>query len=286
VRLNREHLAREEYVEAASHAAIVFTLREDAYWRRLEPLMEVNRPSFAAVDEARRNLLHARDRVSDGHLKGAIGRMLRAVQPVHDALASSYDGPPITPGSTLSGYAAEQIRAERFDASRPAAGAKNESNEAPRVSGTPIATEPSTDIEPRDAPPASIVNGDSSETIESHLLAGRSSEALAICERVAQAPGTRSLGQLLNQYGRALNGVNRPLDAAVMFMRCAVLYPTSAAAGPSLIETALLYQNEFRKPDVAQRLLEQAIEVAGAQGETEIVERARTLLAAQPRNRT
>ncbi|MCH8316796.1 MAG: hypothetical protein IIA64_12565, partial [Planctomycetes bacterium] len=80
------------------------------------------------------------------------------------------------------------------------------------------------------------------------------------------------------QYGMALTDVGRERDAAVMFARCAVLFGGSSFAAPSLIETASIYQTVYRQPRTAQRLLERAIATATAQGQPEVLKRARRRL--------
>ena len=100
-----------------------------------------------------------------------------------------------------------------------------------------------------------------------------------MCKRAAEAPGERDLGRLLYQYGLALSAVGREREGAVMFVRCAVLFGGSNFAAPSLIETASIYQEVFRQPRAAQRLLERAIATATACGQPQVVNRARRALA-------
>ena len=71
------------------------------------------------------------------------------------------------------------------------------------------------------------------------MEAGRFPEAVLLCEETARDVGRRDLDRLLYQFGAALRGAGRPADAAVMHLRCAILYPQSAFAPASLIETAL-----------------------------------------------
>jgi predicted Zn-dependent protease len=144
--------------------------------------------------------------------------------------------------------------------------------------------EPGPTIEPEATPeplvPPRPPVGDSAEAIDALLAAGRSAEALAVCRRVAEHPGNRSLSRFLHQYGRCLLAEEEPRDAAVMFTRCVVLYPSSPAATMSLIETAAIYIELFENPESARRLLQRAADSAAAQERDDLVAQAREALDA------
>ena len=66
-------------------------------------------------------------------------------------------------------------------------------------------------------------------------------------------------------------------DAAIMFVRCAVLYPGSEFAAPSLMETALIYRDIVGDHDGARRLLDRASELATVHRQSAVVDRIRQL---------
>ncbi|MDY7108703.1 MAG: hypothetical protein SYC29_08705 [Planctomycetota bacterium] len=267
VRLARVHDARGEYVQAAGHTAAVFMLRDEPSWRRLEPVSRPDRPSYPAAREAVLLLQQADRTVSDPQLAAVVDRLLEAVRPIAAELEAGWDGPPIERGSTISGYPIERIRGEAFDlAAEPNAAGAGETDAAPPG-----------EIADHSSPGAA--SGDSAEAIDALLDAGRAADARIVCQRVAQRPGNRSLGRFLHQYGRALAGVGRRRDAAVMFMRGALLYDASASAAPSLVEAALIHRDVFRNRPAARRLAERAREIAAAQGDSTTVRRARDILS-------
>ncbi len=274
-RLARVHNYQGEYVQAAGHAAAVFLIQDDPYWQRLSPRGEVNEPPYAAAKEAMDLLNQAGRNVTSSQLRRAVREMTRRIRPVHDRLAAAYQGPPIEPGSTISGILKSQIDKPSSEAATPAVQDQPKGGEE---AGPPRTVKPS-EPTPSPAPtPSPSAGSDSAEAIDRMLKAGRPVDALAICERVAEAPGDRDLSRFLYQYGMALTGVGRERDGAVMFARCAVLFGRSSFAAPSLIETASIYQTVYRQPRTAQRLLERAIATATAQGQPEVLKRARIRL--------
>ena len=274
-RLARVHNYLGEYVQAAGHAAAVFLIQDDPYWQRLIPRGEVNEPPYAAAKEAMDLLDQAGRTVTSSQLQQKVREMTRRIRPVHDRLAAAYQGPPIEPGSTISGILKSQIDKPPSEAATPAGPDQPKGTEKP---APPRTVKPSQPTPPPAPTPSPSAGPDSAEAIDRMLTARRPVDALAICERVAEAPGDRDLSRFLYQYGMALTGVGRERDAAVMFARCAVLFGRSSFAAPSLIETASIYHTVYRQPRTAQRLLERAIATATAQGQGEVVKRARRRL--------
>ena len=274
-RLARVHNYQGDYVQAASHAAAVFLLQDDPYWQRLSPRGEVNEPSYAAAKEAMDLLSQAGRKVTSSQLQRAVRQMSRRIRPVYERLSTAYQGPPIEPGSTISGILKSQIDKSPSEAATPAVPNQPKGGEKP---APPRTVKPNQPTPPPAPTPSPSAGPDSAESIDRMLTARRPVDALAICKRVAQAPGDRDLSRFLYQYGMALTGVGRERDAAVMFARCAVLFGRSSFAAPSLIETASIYQTVYRQPRTAQRLLERAVATATAQGQPEVVKRARRRL--------
>ncbi|MEE9131226.1 MAG: hypothetical protein V3T84_14490 [Phycisphaerales bacterium] len=274
-RLARVHNYQGEYVQAAGHAAAVFLIQDDPYWQRLSPRGEVNEPPYAAAKEAMDLLNQAGRKVTSSQLQRAVREMTRRIRPVYDRLAAAYQGPLIEPSSTISGILKSQIDKPPSQAAAPAVPDQPKGGEKP---APPPTVKPSKPTPPSAPTPSPSAGPDSAESIDRMLTAGRPVDALAICERVAQAPGDRDLSRFLYQYGMALTGVGRERDGAVMFARCAVLFGRSSFAAPSLIETASIYQTVYRQPRTAQRLLERAVATATAQGQPEVVKRARRRL--------
>jgi tetratricopeptide (TPR) repeat protein len=264
-RLARVHDLRGEYVQAAGHAAAVFLRSEDLYWKDLRPVSPVNQPSYPAAKEAFDNLQAAARKVKSGELKGETEVMLRTIRPIHEQLAQSWTGEAVAANSTFSGLTKEEILGEAERATKPAETA-------------PVASD---SAKPPVAPPTarSGDNGPQSpEAIENLLAAGRSAEALALCQQIEKDPGARDLARYLYQYGRALSQTGNKRDAAVMLTRCAILHPDSEDAGPALIETAIIYRAEFRKPEVGRRLLQRVLADAERDGRTTTAMLARELL--------
>jgi len=303
-RLAQVHDGRGEYVQAAGHLGALAALSDDGYWRTLEPVSPQNEPDYAAAKEALENLQRASRSVKSAELKAAIERLLWQVQPIHDRQAKAYRGPRLEPGSTVSGIAKSKILAGEAEApvpppsdapvpppaaapvpspagAPPAATRPGEPQRPappPRVASPPASTSPAA----RPAPPsASASDGPRDpDGIDPLLGKGQWAEALARCETAAGDPkalAARDLPHFLYQYGMALSRSRRPRDAAIQFTRCAVLFPEAPDAVHCLIETAVIYRDEYRKPQVAARLLARAISDATTRGDDAAAALAREL---------
>lgn len=273
VRLAQVHDSRGEYVQAAGHAAAAFVLRDEPYWRVLEPVSKPDRSGYPAAREALTLLRRAEREVKSPQLVAVLDRMIKIVEPIHDGLAGQYEGPPLGEGVTISGFPIEQIRSGRLIITPGRAPGEEAaaSGGAGDEGGSPPADPRD---EPREAPA-----GDSAEAVDALLAAGRTADAFVLCRRIAQNPGNRGLGRFLHQYGRCLVELGRQRDAAVMFMRSALLYDSSPYAAPSLVETAVIYRDVYRNRPAARRLAERAREIAAGQGDSQTVQRARDILS-------
>jgi hypothetical protein len=274
VRLAQVHDSRGEYVQAAGHAAAVFVLRDEPYWRRLEPVSRPDRPGYPAAREARTLLQQAKREVKSPQLVAVVDRLIEIVEPIHDGLAEEDEGAPPEEGATISGFPIEQIRSGRLVIAGERA--RDEESPASRGAGAEGRSPPAAG---RDGPPPEAPAGDSAEAIDALLAAGRTADAFVLCRRIAENPGNRSLGRFLHQYGRCLVELGRQKDAAVMFMRSALLYDSSPDAAPSLVETAVIYRDVYRNRSAARRLAERAREIAAGQGDSQTVQRARDILS-------
>ena len=81
------------------------------------------------------------------------------------------------------------------------------------------------------------------------------------------------------QYGLALLRTNNKSQAAIMLLQCAISFPGSQYAASSMIETALIYETVYNKPDATIRLLERAVVIATTQSQADAATRARRELA-------
>jgi hypothetical protein len=251
-RLARVHDARSEYVQAAGHAAAVFLLRDEPYWRVLEPIRPPEKVDYPAARESIDRLRSAQRSVRRHELQAVIERMIAVVEPRFAAAKAAYGDAPLPTALTVSGIPVESIRRGRLDAGTAPIPTPAEPAPPKAAPKTPAREGPG----PRpDAPrPTRVTGRDAPDAIDARLDAGRTAEALAMCERVARRPGPRPLDRFLHQYGRALAAEGRPRDAAVMFMRCAVLYESSPFAAPSLAETARIYRDHYGDEATARRL--------------------------------
>jgi hypothetical protein len=280
VRLARVHGERGEFVQAAGHVAALMIMREEAHWASLAPTGEPNAPGYPATHEAWTLLGEAKERVRLSALRPVIERLLASIEPIHERAAAAWTGPKIEPGSTRSGWPVDRIRAGRFDEPpRPGGRRPVRGPRGPRPTAADDAAE--TDEWGFDAPrglSGKYAAMDAPAALEALLREQRFAEALERCERIAQEPGERRLGVFLHQHGRALLGVGRPRDAAITFMRCAILYESSAAAAPSLLETARIYRDFYRNDATARRLAERALLVATDEARGAVEKDARALL--------
>jgi len=286
-RLAHVHDARSEYVQAAGHAAATMELGDDPSWRRLEPVSPVNDPSYAAAREALDHLQSAAKKVQSAELKASLARMTKKVQPVCDRLAKSYAGKPIAPGSTVSGLLKDDILADAAlsagkplskTSSKPSEPQDNPAREkidSPANGGRAKGPSPAE----QNSPLARIEDPDSPGAIDRMLSEKRWQEALSACRRIEREPGQRDLAHFLYQYGSALAGDGQKKDAAVMFTRCAVLFVESSDGVHSLIQTAIIYRDEYHQPATATRLLQRAVEQANSRGDGSAAMLARELLA-------
>lgn len=255
-RLAHVHGAGGEYVQAAGHAAAAMAA-DDPHWRGLVPEFPVGETaSLPAVREALDHIQSAMRKVSHADLKHALEQMLWEIQPLHDRLMKEHGAASLTPGGTISGIPKSEIPKLMEAAAReaPHAPAVNHGEPAaPQVAATTSAANPQADAEP-----------DSPAGIDALLAAQRWGEALGACRRVERDPGERDLARFLFQYGTALDRSGQRADAAVMFARCAVLFPESADAVHSLIQTAIIYRDHYRQLHTARGLLQQAADAAAA----------------------
>jgi hypothetical protein len=251
-RLARVHELQGQFVAAAGHVARLLVLDDGTNWLVLEPTSEADAPSPATLREAYDALVQADRRVRQPQLAEVIDRLMTKVEPLWAALPPGTASGP----ATISGLTRQQI----LDAF---------SSEAAPDSTSLIEA-------PIDAPSLPAADDDA-ESLDALLEARRFTEALALCERLEAAPDDRSLSRFLYQYGRALLGVDRPRDAAIMFMRCAILYPRSTFAVDCLIDAAIVHRDLVGDRAAARRLLEHAAVVAEAQGRPEAAQRARAL---------
>ena len=265
VRLLRWHESQSEYVQVAGHLAAIIALTDDGYWAQLEPALAVNQAEATAVGEAWRNLQAAARQVNSAELKSCLARMTTKVQPLADRIPKSTKSG--SDSLTGSGFTVEQITTQI---------AKLETSAA--ADGTASAsTRPAAPLEPPHSPQISA-DPDSSHAIDALLAADRWPEALTTCRRAENALGDRDIGHFLFQYGMALERTGQSADAAVMFTRSALLYPENPSAARSLIQAAIVYRDEYRKPDVAKRLLKQAIDHAQVRDQQSDAMLARELL--------
>lgn len=270
-RLAEAHERRGEFVQAAGHAARVMLTDASPYWAKLAPKSAVNESaSQPEVLEAWWAIDRLTRRELPPELKAAAERLAAAVQPLHARVQQAQAGATWREGSTISGFSTANVR--RVDWRLPGRSvttppARLDDNSPPPVTPPPGAREQ----------PAPDTSPDSPTAIDRLLQEKNFAAALAACERVARDPGDRPLAPFLLQYGRALVGVNRPRDAAVRFMQCAIHFESSPQAPEALMETALLYRNTFQQPETAQRLLERAMAMAQARGLNDLYLKMRDL---------
>lgn len=278
-RLAQSHNYQGQYVQAAGHAATVFMLQDDdLYWRRLVPRGGVNEPSYAAAAETMQKLRDAARKVKQPQLKRSINEMTAAVRPIFDKLKSNYKGEPYKSGSTISGIEKSQIGKARIEAARKS----QQPVEKPKPPKPPVDVTGSKKQNPlgRATPSASESIGPTSAGAIDDLLAeNRAIDAVELCKRIAKNPGDRELDRFLHQYGLALLRTDKKPKAAIMLLQCAISFPGSQYAASSLIETALIYETVYNKPDTTIRLLERAVAIATTQQQADAATRARRELA-------
>jgi len=262
-RLVRFHEGRGETVQAMSHAASIMGGSDDPSWKSIEPAAALNQAEFAAVKEAYDNVQAALRQTRHAELKATLERMSKKLQPLHDQLAREHTGPATVLGGTLSGISIQAIRSGEAEA--PKSNAVPEVPTQPeRAPAKPQASPPTPPAPPAQSttptkpPEAPTTDASSSQAIDSLLEKSRNADALARCEAVAKEPGDRDLAHFLHQYGLALARNGKPDDAAVMFTRCAAIYPASEDACHCLIQLAIIHRDAFKQPDTARRLMELA----------------------------
>ena len=78
--------------------------------------------------------------------------------------------------------------------------------------------------------------------------------------------------------GEVLVAAGRHADAAVMYLRCALLHSDATSAPGACIEAALIHRDALDRPADARRLLLRAASLADRLGQDDVAERARDLL--------
>lgn len=277
-RLATAHNLAGDYIEAASNLAALLELDPSPVWTRLVPTCGLNEPTFNSAAEAITNIDRARRKAAapdgDVTVRETLDRLDAAIRPLFDRVQQDNAQRRYRAGSTVSGIPMR-------DLGKPRPGRSGTGRVVTPPGATPPApplTRPGT-TPPGDSPPATPGDPDSAESIERLLAASKFDEALKACERAARNPVDRDLGQLLVHRGLALNGLGRPMDAAVAFMQAVIHFPGGRAAARGLIETGLIYRDALKNPDVARRLFEEAARIAEQIGDAALAERARSLLA-------
>lgn len=266
-RLAQSHNYQGQYIQAAGHAAIVFVLQEDLYWRRLVPRGGVNEPSYAAAAETMQLLRDAARKVKQPQLKRSITEMTTAVRPIFDKLKANYKGQPYKQGSTISGIELSKIGKTPIIETKP--------KQKPIAKPKP----PVENARSKSTKPNKRATPTSAKVIDNLLAQDRAVDALELCKRIARNTGDRELDRFLYQYSLSLLKTNNKRKAATMFLQCAISYPGSQYAAPSLIETALIYETVYKNQDTSIRLLERAVVIATAQRQSDSAKRARRELA-------
>ncbi len=302
-RLAQIHDMRGEFVQSVGHAASAVALDPTLFWRPLlEPRSEPNAPSWPAVAESLARLQDARSAVRDQTLRTILDRLINQLRPVEWQAKQSYKGAAVSTDDTISGYLIADIEAGKIPGLAHGSGADTDDqrvsdavppqmNDTDSASGSDDADAASPPViaEPKEAPkptaessaPA-VFSPEAPERIDAMLTERRFADAVALCVRIAADPGGRSIPEFLVQYGKALVGDDKPEDAAVMFTRAAVLYPSSPHGVVGLIETARIYRARYGKPAAARRLLETAVERADDMNRQDLVSLADALLADLP----
>ncbi len=278
-RLLRVHDVRNEFAEACACFAEIVVLDPDPSWARRVPRCEPAPTTYAAAKEAMDALARADRVVKVQAIQHVIDDLAAKLRPIFAELEKHYSGPPIAAGSTISGV----LKSDIGKWTEPSAAPPTDSESAPDVAPPSSEKPAAAAANPTPAPAAQAPpSPDSPQAIDLLLREQRYGEALALCERIAAHFDQRDIPQFLYQYAEALRLSGKPRDAAVMYMRAAVLYPASPQAGPALIATALLYRDTFARPETARRLLERVVSDAERAERPDLAERARTLLRELP----
>jgi len=263
VRLNRYYDLRGQYVEAAAHAASVFMIQNDPYWRKLEPVSNARTTTYPALHESFHLLQRADRRIGSGALVPVIDRMLTAVQVMYERESADYSGRPPAAGNTISGFRKEDIRAGRLQ----------EVNDS-----SPTAESPAPDTTKHDQTPTRSITTSgkrlSPREVDALLDAGEFTLALTACRHIARDSGERDLSQFLRQFGQALMETDHADEAAVMLTRCMVLFPEAEHAAWCAIASASIYRDTYHQTETARRLLQRALEQAEKHNWPELVQLA------------
>lgn len=288
-RLATAHNLAGDYIEAASNLAALLELDPSPVWTRLIPTCDLNEPTFNSAAEAITNIDRARRKAAapddDATVRETLDRLDAAIRPLFDRVQQENTQRRYRAGSTVSGIPMRDLgkpRPGRSGTGRVVSPVTPPGS-SPARPGTPdrqgVNPPGTTPMPPGGTAPATPPDPDSAEAIEQLLAASKFDEALKACDRVARHPVDRDLGLLLVHRGLALNGLGRPMDAAVAFMQAVIHFPGGRAAARGLIETGIIYRDVLKNPDVARRLFEDAARIAEQIGDAALAERARSLLA-------
>ncbi|MBX3373323.1 MAG: hypothetical protein KF817_05765 [Phycisphaeraceae bacterium] len=308
VRLRLHGLARAQQDGAGEveHLAALIALREDAWWRTLEPRPRPGAGATAtAIERARRTLGDARERARAPDVLRLLDRLralLDALDVVPDAPAAPSPGPgaggqpraaerPVASGTPRPSAPDSSGRAPAPAAvgDRAARDATTGRRDAPATATGRAPVLPPAEQRPDEAgtPDAPPPRGPATqETIDDLLRAGRFTEAIAACEAAVRAPGARDAPRLLRQFAEALEGAGDRVRAVLMRLRVAVALESAAAAAgadgahtqaaDAYARAAVLYGETFDDRAGAARLLRRALELAG---DGSAAERIRPILA-------
>lgn len=311
LRLHGLAQARQDGAGEVEHLAALIALREDAWWRTLEPRPRPGAGATATtIERARRALGVARERTRAPDVLRLLDRLralLDALEVLPDAPTAPSPGPDaggppgaaerrVTAGASHSSAPDSTGPHPSGPASAPASGGDRAAVDATagRRDATATAAERAQVLPPAEQRPDEAGTPDAppprgpatQETIDDLLRAGRFTEAIAACEAAVRAPGTRDASRLLRQFAEALEGAGDRVRAVLMRLRVAVALESAAAAAgadgartqaaDAYARAAVLYGETFDDRAGAARLLRRALELAGEGG---AAERIRPILA-------
>ena len=274
-RLARAHDIRREWTEAVGHAAAVWLLDDDPAWVSLEPVCDFVEPSFTAARETMRRLDAARRTLKSPTLRPRAEALLRELRPSYDRLVASGATAPDEP--TLSGRTPAAIRAA-VEGDDEATQPEPPVDPPAETDDPPAQGDPDPDPPPGNGRRTPQADPERADAIDRMLDAGRVQEAYERCRAIERDPGDRDLARFLAQYGRVFVELGRPEDAAVMYLRCALLHPESPFAPRSCIQAAIIHRDIYDDHAAARRLLDRAVALATGIDRDDDVTRAREIM--------
>ncbi len=243
------------FVEAVGEWAQLIVLQPDSYWSMTAPVAAHDFPSVKTTVASLELIRDAQTQIANPILKSAAANYEEDIEDIlHKAMDAERDSNNAT-DENITGINNDH-KSDTEMTNPDSTHIKNEPQPGKTLQNDTNAPDMSKAAENYDTPQTGGVGEQIDQAIanENYIIARKQIELLAA------NPRNYPIDRLLYQYGIVLRNLEQPQDAAIRLMQCAILFPDSRYALPSMLEVAHIYRDEFDDATTAIRLLQAVID--------------------------